>query len=79
MKILNRAIISLFAILLLALLLVLAALPAASSHNCVAGSDDYDLCVLQAAYLAGVHTTPTPAPLPDALTNEPGWQSSSGG
>ena len=45
MKIQNHAILKLMVILALALALVIAALPAFSSHTCVAGSDDYDQCV----------------------------------
>lgn len=53
MKIHTHAILKLMAVLMLALLLVIAALPASSSHTCVAGSDDYDQCI--------ANTTPGPS------------------
>lgn len=56
MKFGNRKLLMLLAIAILALLLAFAALPASSSHDCVAGSDDYDQCVAQP------HPAPTPQP-----------------
>ena len=76
MKFRYRAFITLLAILLTALLLALASLPAAGDDRCV-GSDDYDLCILQQAHHGNIHQTATPLPRISADSYRPeDWRGS---